>query len=100
MEITIFRKVKEDSNGRKFNSHFAKIKGEFYDVRFVESKGAKEPPECPCNIEVQPGQVSIKTRQLTEGKHAGETFKTLYVYSYGNGSPFVDHSADELFSKK
>lgn len=99
MEITIFRKQKEDKNGRTFNSHFTKIDGEFYDVRFVESKGAKEPPECPCNIEVQPGGVSVKTRSLTEGKHAGETFKTLYVYGYKPGSEFVDTSADYLFKK-
>lgn len=100
MQITIFSKKAEDKEGRKFNRHFAKINGEFYDVRFVESRGAKEPKECPCNIEVQPGGVSVKVRKLTEGKHAGETFKTLYVYSYKDGAPFVDTSANYLFNEQ
>ena len=97
MEITIFSKKTESKDGRKYNRHFARINDEFYDVRFVADKGCNEPAKCPCNIVVQPGEVSVKVRKLTEGNHAGETFKTLYVYKYTEGTPFVDTSADYLF---
>ena len=98
MELTIFSKKSESSDGRKFNRHFTRIKDTFYDVRFVADKGCKEPVNCPCNIVVNPGEISLKSRVLTEGKHAGETFKTIYVYKYKDGSPFVDTSANCLFN--
>ena len=102
MDITIFSKKTESKDGRKYNRHFTRIGDTFYDVRFVADRGCKEPASCPCNITVQPGEISVKKRVLTEGKHAGETFMTIYVYKYADGNPFVDTSADYLFedSKK
>lgn len=101
MQVSIFRKKKTDKNGREYFSYFTKIAGEFYDVRFSEQRKCL-PPECdyPCNIEVQPGAVSVKEEVLKEGNHAGETFRKLYVYDYTMGDKFVDHSADYLFDKK
>ena len=97
MELAIFSKRAERKDGSKFNRHFTRIGEDFFDVRFVADRGAQEPKQCPCNIVVQPGDISIKKRVLTEGNHAGETFMTIYVYKYKEGTPFVDHSADYLF---
>ena len=101
MEIAIFKKVKKTKEGREFDTYFTKIDDVFYDVRFSEQRKCKAPDvQYPCNIKVNPGDVSVKTEVLQEGKHAGETFRRLYVYNYEMGSPFVDHSADYLFGNK
>lgn len=113
MELTIYASKKsfiKDGQTKNFYVYSTKLKNketeedEFFTVKFKDEIG-NTPPQaihCPMNIIVEKKDCNItkKERKYTDSKTGEEksiTDRTIWVNSWTEGTPFVDHSTDDYF---
>lgn len=102
MEISIFAKRCQSREGKTFYKYLSTLTtrtGERWpvQVKFREDCGTPKPDQCPMNIVVTKDQCNLSTREYTR-EDTGEIGKTrtLWLNGWEPGSPYADHSMDDI----
>lgn len=101
MEITIFAKKRNTSDGKTFYSYLSTLTRkdgaqQTVSVKFRDEAGNPKPENCPMNIKFNKDSANLSTHEFTR-EDTGEigTSYILWVSSWEQGAPYVDHSLDE-----
>ena len=102
MEITIFAKKRNTSDGKTFYSYLSTLTRkdgtqQTVTVKFRDDAGNPKPENCPMNIKFSKGSANMATHEFTR-EDTGEigTSYTLWVSNWEQGTPYVDHSLDDF----
>ena len=100
MEITIYGKKKQSTNGQKFVVYLSRLPQRDgtelpVTVRFDETCG--KPQQLPCNIVVEKQATHLSSRKYKR-EDTGETGVswTFWISAWKPGSDYVDHSMDNI----
>lgn len=101
MEITIFAKKRNTSDGKTFYSYLSALTRkdgtrQTVAVKFRDEAGNPKPENCPMNIKFGKESANMTTYEFTR-EDTGEigTSYTLWVSKWEQGVPYVDHSLDD-----
>ena len=102
MEITIYAKKRNTTDGKKFYSYLSTLTRkdgtkQMVSVKFRDDAGNPKPENCPMNIKFDKGNANMTTKEFTR-EDTGEiaVSYTLWVSAWEPGAPFVDHSLDDF----
>lgn len=102
MEITIFAKKRNSTDGRVFYTYLSTLTKKdgssiTAQVKFRESAGNPKPEECPMNIKFDKVDANFTSKDLVD-EDTGEviTSRTLWVTKWSKGQPYVDTSMDDF----
>ena len=101
MEITIYAKKRQSSDGKSFYAYLTRMTRkdgtvDTMGVKFRDDCGAPKGESCPCNIIINRGDANV-----TKGEYVREDTgdvietRTLWVQHWERGSEYVDTSLDE-----
>lgn len=101
MEITIYAKKRNASEGKTFYSYLSVLTRKdgtkhTVSVKFRDEAWNPKPEKCPMNIKFDKGNANMATKEFIS-KDTGDvtTFYTLWVSEWEPGTPFVDNSLDD-----
>lgn len=102
MEITIYAKKRNSTDGKTFYSYLSTLTRkdgtkQTVSVKFRDEAGSPKPEKCPMNIKFDKVHGNLSTKEFTR-EDSGEvaTSYTLWVSAWEPGTPFVDHSLDDF----
>lgn len=102
MEITIYAKKRNSSDGKMFYSYLSILTRkdgtkQTVSVKFRDEAGNPKPENCPMNVKFDKRNANMSTKEFVR-EDTGEvaTSYTLWVSAWEPGTPFVDHSLDDF----
>lgn len=110
MEITVFAKKRNTTDGRVFYTYLSTLTKKdgstvTTQVKFRDSAGKPNPEECPMNIKFDKTDANFTSKDRSEDvvdEDTGEvtskivTSRTLWIAKWSKGSPYVDTSMDDF----
>ena len=102
MEITIFAKKRQTSDGRKsfytYLTTLTKKDGSPVTcaVKFTGDAEAPDPLSCPMNIVVRKEDCNLSKEDYMDKNNEKHTAFRLWVKRFEPGTPYIDHSMDEF----
>ena len=102
MNVTVFAKKRQTKEGKTFYVYIGTLKKkdgteESVTVKFREDCGQPDPKKCPVNIVFDKANANLSNRDFIR-EDTGEVIniKTLWINSWQEGGPYVDHSLDDF----
>ena len=102
MEITLFAKKRQTSDGRKsFYSFLTTLTRKdgtpcVCSVKFTAPAEEPEPFDCPMNIIVDKADCNLANEKYTDKFGVEKVSHKLWIKRYTAGSPYVDKSLDDF----
>lgn len=100
MEITIYGKRKKTGTGQIFTVYLSRIPkkdGTELPVTVKFETNIQPPQQLPCNITIDKPDAHLSSRKYKREDTGEEQLSwTLWINRYAQGSPYVDHSMDDV----
>lgn len=100
MEITIYGKRKKTATGQMFIVYLSRVPkkdGSELPVTVKFETNVQVPQQLPCNIVIEKSDAHLSSRKYRREDTGEEQLSwTLWISRYGAGSPYVDHSMDDV----